>query len=37
MSYGFTQVAGVFGGVQNTPPSVMVWLPPTSVARISNS
>jgi len=34
---GFTQLAGSIGAVQNTPPSLMVWLPPSSVARISNS
>jgi hypothetical protein len=34
---GFSQSALLIGCVQKTPPSVMVWLPPTSVARISNS
>ena len=36
-AYGFVQFAGVIGGVQKTPPSVMVWFPPFSVAKISNS
>lgn len=35
--YGFTQFATVIGGVQTTPPSVMVWLPPFSVASTSSS
>ena len=34
---GFSQSARLIGSVQKTPPSEMVWLPPASVARISNS
>jgi hypothetical protein len=36
-NYGSLQFAGVFGLVQKTPPSVMVWLAPFSVANTSNS
>lgn len=35
--YGFTHLARVIGGVQKTPPSVMVWLPPASTAKTSSS
>lgn len=35
--YGSSQFAGAIGGVQKAPPSVIVWLPPLSVAKTSNS
>lgn len=35
--YGFTQSTARIGVVQKTPPSVIVWFPPFSVARTSNS
>ena len=35
--YGASQSSSSIGGVQNAPPSVIVWLPPFSVASTSNS